>query len=101
VVSFAFAGIGRGLTKAEMEEPISWIARYCVARYAAYQTVWTTCQEYCAGTPFPDAWARIGELQFNLDPHKRSTSLHNCAENPIPSWRSEAWYGHVTLQQVR
>jgi hypothetical protein len=32
VVSFAFAGIGRGLTAASMEEPISALARYCVGR---------------------------------------------------------------------
>jgi len=99
VVSFAFAGIGRGLTEASMEMPISALARYCVGRYAAYHTVWTTCQEYCSGTPFPDAWARIAQLQWELDPHKRSTSLHNCASNPIPAWRAEPWYGHVTLQQ--
>jgi hypothetical protein len=61
--------------------------------------VWTTCQEYCAGTPYPDAWKRIGESQYYLDPHKRSTSLHNCYQNPLPTWRAEEWYGHVTLQQ--
>ena len=70
-----------------------------MARTAAFMTVWTTCQEYCAGTSFADAWARVAQTQFELDPHKRSTSLHNCASNPIPAWRGEAWYGHVTLQQ--
>ena len=43
--------------------------------------------------------SRIAALQYHLDPHKRSTSLHNCHCNPIPSWRGEEWYGHVTLQQ--
>ena len=70
-------------------------------RYSAFSTVWTTCQEYCAGDePWATtAWGKIASSQFDLDPHKRSTSLHNCASNPIPAWRGEAWYGHNTNQQ--
>eukprot|EP01043_Picozoa_sp_COSAG02_P013134 COSAG02_NODE_521_length_20750_cov_10.721079_5_plen_351_part_00 len=49
VVSFAFAGIGRGLTTESMVGPITDLAHYTTARYAGYSTVWTTCQEYCAG----------------------------------------------------
>ncbi len=37
--------------------------------------------------------------RYDLDPHRRPTSLHNCASNPLPAWRGEAWYSHVTLQQ--
>jgi hypothetical protein len=100
VVSLAFAGIGRGLPKDSGLEPaVTALARYAVARYAAYSTVWTTCQEYCTRDADADAWARVARSQWLLDPHKRSTSLHNCASNPIPSWRGEEWYGHVTLQQ--
>ena len=62
------------------------VFRYAVARYSAYSTVWTTCQEYCSGQghpPMVEAWGRIAALQHELDPHKRSTSLHNCASNPV------------------
>jgi hypothetical protein len=45
------------------------------------------------------AWGRIARVQFLGDPHKRSTSLHNCAWNPIPAWRGAEWYGHNTNQQ--
>lgn len=48
VVSFAFAGIGRGLTERTMVAPIMDLARYTTARYSGYHTVWTTCQEYCS-----------------------------------------------------
>ena len=105
VVSFAFAGIGRGLTNESMVPDIMALARYTTARYAGYSTVWTTCQEYCAGVsghaePWAvSAWGKIAESQWLLDPHKRSTSLHNCAWNPIPSWRGASWYGHNTNQQ--
>ena len=74
-------------------------SRYNVARYSAFATIWTTCQEYCAGTSFSDQWAEIAKVQYYLDPHHRSTSLHNCASNPLPVWRGDDWYGHVTLQQ--
>ena len=45
------------------------------------------------------AWGKIAESQWLLDPHKRSTSLHNCGWNPIPKFRGEEWYGHNTNQQ--
>ena len=100
VVSLAFAGIGRGLPEGSGLEPqVAALARYAVGRYAGYSTVWTTCQEYCTAGADADAWARIAKLQWGLDPLKRSTSLHNCYSNPIPSWRGEPWYGHVTHQQ--
>ena len=102
LVSLAFAGIGRGLprsTSAHDTPFIMSLARYAVARYAAYSTVWTTCQEYCTSNSDAEAWGRIAEVQWLLDPHKRSTSLHNCATNPPAPFRAENWYGHVTLQQ--
>lgn len=98
VVSLAFAGIGRGMPDATTEAPVTALARYAVARYAGFNTVWTTCQEYCANGDSA-AWGRVAESQFALDPLQRSTSLHNCASNPIPAWRNASWYGHVTMQQ--
>lgn len=50
VVSFAMAGIGRGLTNESQVPDIMALARYTTARYSGYSTVWTTCQEYCAAT---------------------------------------------------
>ena len=100
VVSMAWAGIGRGMTNVSLEAAIGALARYAVARYAAYSTVWTTCQEYCTQSDEVSlAWKRLAQLSWELDPLKRATSLHNCASNPIPVWRGESWYGHVTLQQ--
>eukprot|EP00041_Stephanoeca_diplocostata_P015512 m.296443 g.296443 ORF g.296443 m.296443 type:complete len:846 (+) comp20062_c0_seq2:121-2658(+) len=98
VVSLAYAGIGRGMPDTTNEPVATALARYAVARYSAFSTVWTTCQEYCANGDVA-AWGRVAKLQYELDPLKRSTSLHNCAQNPIPPWRNESWYGHVTLQQ--
>jgi len=98
VVSLAFAGIGRGMPDASTEPAVTALARYAVARYAGYSTVWTTCQEYCANGDSA-AWGRVAESQYALDPLKRSTSLHNCASNPVPTWRNASWYGHVTMQQ--
>jgi len=73
VVSLAFAGIGRGFTAPSQEPSIAALARYAVARYAGYSTVWTTCQEYCTvAAPLVAAWGRIAALQYELDPHKRS-----------------------------
>lgn len=97
VTSLAYAGIGRGMPTAEHEPAMLSLARYAVARYAAYPTVWTTCQEYCLGGDTA-AWAATAKLQYDLDPYKRSTSLHNCASNPI-AFHDQYWYGHVTLQQ--
>ena len=103
VVSLAFAGIGRGLTDAQQEAPLTALARYAVARYAGFHTVWTTCQEYCSASggraPLVAAWGRVAASQYALDPHKRSTSLHNCYQNPRPPWQGASWFGHATLQQ--
>ena len=27
------------------------------------------------------------------------TSLHNCFQNPVPTWQGAPWFGHATLQQ--
>jgi hypothetical protein len=57
VVSLAFAGIGRGMPTSEFEPQVAALARYAVARYAAFSTVWTTCQEYvhCGISTFASA----------------------------------------------
>ena len=99
VVSHAFAGIGRGMKSVDSEAMIKMIARYSVARYAAYPTVWTTCQEYCTqGANISAAWGRVAAYQYALDPYNRPNSLHNCFSNPI-AFHDEPWYTHVTLQQ--
>jgi hypothetical protein len=82
VTSLAYAGIGRGMPNADHLPSMQALARYAVARYAAYPTVWTTCQEYCQGGDV-DAWASVAKLQYDLDPYHRSTSLHSCSSNPV------------------
>jgi len=66
VTSLAYAGIGRGMPNAEHEPAMLSLARYAVARYAAYPTVWTTCQEYCDGGDVA-AWEATAKLQYDLD----------------------------------
>lgn len=90
VVSLAFAGIGRGMADDSYEPQLKALARYTVARYAGYSTVWTTCQEYCAcgnGSPShydarcSDAWMRVAKVQWELDP------LQVAKEKYEPTWK--------------
>ncbi|CAF0908748.1 unnamed protein product [Adineta steineri] len=94
-------GIGRSMKNSSVESDHKRLARYILARYGAYPTVWMTAQEYndeyagACGT----CWANVAAYVFDLDPYKRANSMHNAATNPI-AYHDQSWYGFVTLQQA-
>jgi hypothetical protein len=96
VISMA-QGIGRSMKDASVESDHKRLARYILARYGAYPTVWITAQEYSASACGP-CWANVSAYVFDLDPYNRANSMHNAAWNPI-SYHDQVWYGFVTLQQ--
>ena len=100
VISLA-QGIGRSMKNSSVEADHKRLARYLLARYGAYPTVWITAQEYNdgnAGSCGP-CWANVASYIFDLDPYKRANSMHNAATNVI-AYHDQAWYGFVTLQQA-
>ncbi|MDG0792181.1 DUF4038 domain-containing protein [Cohnella ginsengisoli] len=70
-------------------------ARYVVARYGAYPTVWLTSGEVGRGDPAQ--WSQVAAYAYGLDPYKRANSLHNEADNAI-RWHDQTWYGFAALQ---
>jgi len=100
VISLA-QGIGRSMRNSLSELDHKRLARYILARYGAYPTVWITAQEYNdghAGACGP-CWANVSAYVFDLDPYKRANSMHNAATNVI-AYHDQLWYGFVTLQQA-
>ena len=100
VISLA-QGIGRSMKNSSSEPDHKRLARYLLARYGAYPTVWITAQEYndaSAGSCGP-CWANVASYIFDLDPYKRANSMHNAATNVI-AYHDQPWYGFVTLQQA-
>ncbi|EDQ87766.1 uncharacterized protein MONBRDRAFT_26886 [Monosiga brevicollis MX1] len=90
-------GIGRSMpTNATLADHMR-LSKYFFARYAAFNTVWLTCQEYCTSTACPDCWATIAATIWSMDPYRRPNSMHNCATNPI-AYHDQPWYSFVTLQ---
>ncbi len=84
VVSFA-QEVGRSMKNASVEPNHKRLARYILARYGAYPTIWITAQEFdgvrsgnCA-----QCLADVAAEVYNLDPYKRANSLHNAYTNPI------------------
>ena len=98
VISFA-QGIGRSMTNSSGEADHKRLARYILARYGAYPTVWITAQEYNDFGACGACWANVASYVYGLDPYKRANSMHNGPTNPI-AYHDQAWYGFVTLQQA-
>ncbi len=99
VVSIA-QGIGLSMTTVTVEPDHRRLARYILARYGAYPTVWITAQEFddVRSGNCIQCWADVAAEVYNLDPYKRANSLHNAYTNPIV-FHDEVWYSFVTLQQ--
>ncbi|CAM4871197.1 unnamed protein product [Rotaria socialis] len=99
VISMA-QGIGRSMKNASAESDHKRLARYILARYGAYPTVWITAQEFndVASGACGQCWAHVAEYVYDLDPYKRANSMHNAYTNPIV-YHDQSWYGFVTLQQ--
>lgn len=71
------------------------LARYVVARYGAYPTVWMTSGEVGRGDPAQ--WSQVASYAYGLDPYQRANTIHNDADNPV-RWHDQSWYGFVALQ---
>jgi hypothetical protein len=99
VISMA-QGIGRSMKNASVEPDHKRLARYILARYGAYPTVWITAQEFNAvhSNSCAQCWANVAAYVYDLDPYKRANSLHNTYTNPIV-YHDQVWYGFVTLQE--
>ncbi len=73
-------------------------ARYVVARYGAYPTLWFTAGE--AGVGPIEEWISIAKYTKSIDPYDRVNTIHNSINNPDYSQYSEDmdWYD-VTYTQ--
>jgi len=71
------------------------LARYVLARYGAYPTVWTLAGEYIHGDA--SQWGALGEYISSIDPYDRVTTLHNGGLNEN-RFRDENWYDVDFLQ---
>ncbi|CAF4956306.1 unnamed protein product, partial [Rotaria sp. Silwood1] len=93
-------GIGRSMKNASAESDHKRLARYILARYGAYLTVWITTQEYndVHSGACGQYWANVAAYVYDLDPYKRANIMHNAYTNPIV-YHDQLWYGFVTLQQ--
>lgn len=96
VISLA-QGIGRSMQSSSSESDHKRLARYILARYGAYPTVWITVQEYNSAGACGPCWANVSAYVFDFDPYKRANSMHN-GYNVI-AYHDQLWYGFVTLQQ--
>lgn len=71
------------------------IARYIVARYGAYPTVWTGGGEYGQGSAA--SWKNVLDYTYSIDAYKRANTLHNDYTNTI-AFRGDAAYTFDFLQ---
>ncbi|CAF2955414.1 unnamed protein product [Rotaria sp. Silwood2] len=88
------------MKNASTESDHKRLARYILARYGAYPTVWITAQEFndVHSGSCGQCWANVAAYVYDLDPYKRANSMHNAYTNPIV-YHDQSWYGFVTLQQ--
>lgn len=76
------------------------MARYIVARYAAYPVVWLTCGEARMNSPY---WAEVARYIDAIDPYQHPTTLHSGVETQdfgykSDEYRGEDWFDFVMLQ---
>ncbi|MFG1707032.1 DUF4038 domain-containing protein [Nonomuraea sp. M3C6] len=103
VVDAIAMGVGSSLTDASKDllPEYQRLARYMVARYAAYPMVWLTAQEFDAPGNCAQCWEQVAQVFADTDPYRQPTTLHNY---PIYAGggvqpRDESWYGLVALQE--
>lgn len=92
-------GVGRSLRTSAGVADHRRLARYIIARYGAYPTVWLTAQEYDAFGTCGACWTQVAAYSYSLDPYKRANSVHNGPANNIANHDAD-WLGFVTLQQA-
>ena len=103
VVDAITMGVGSSLTDATADQLPEYqrLARYMVARYAAYPMVWLTAQEFDAPGNCAQCWEQVAQVFAATDPYNQPASLHNY---PIYAGggvepRDQSWYGLVALQE--
>ena len=92
-------GIGRSMSSDMQFSDHARLARYILARYGAFPTVWITCQEFNCPNSCADCWARVAAQIYDLDPYKRPNTLHQCTDVDPDYMRAELWHTFVALQQ--
>ncbi|MBR2861409.1 MAG: DUF4038 domain-containing protein [Clostridia bacterium] len=84
-------------------EPILKFARYCVARYACYPTIWITAQEITDlhYNTF-EIWKQVGDLVGKLDGYNRPNGAHmypmEYSDERAQSLDATPWHQWWTLQ---
>jgi len=84
------------------EEDYKRMARYIVARYGAYPTVWTGGGEYGQGSA--TSWKNVLDYTYSIDAYKRANTLHNDYTNTIAFRDDDAYHidflqsGHGALR---
>ena len=103
VVDAITMGVGSSLTNATKDQLPEYqrLARYMVARYAAYPMVWLTAQEFDAPGNCAECWEQVAQVFAASDPYRQPASLHNY---PVYAGggvepRDQSWYGLVALQE--
>ncbi|WP_432970460.1 DUF4038 domain-containing protein [Dactylosporangium sp. CA-233914] len=103
VVDALTMGVGSSLTDANKDQLPEYkrLARYLVARYAAYPMVWLTAQEFDQPGNCAQCWVQVAQVFADADPYRQPASLHNY---PIYAGggvepRDQPWYGFVALQE--
>ncbi|MFD2334124.1 DUF4038 domain-containing protein [Cohnella sp. GCM10020058] len=77
------------------EDDYKRMAKYIVARYGAYPTVWTGGGEYGQGSAA--SWKNVLDYTYAIDVYKRANTLHNDYTNTI-AFRNDNAY-HIDFLQ--
>lgn len=73
--------------------------RYLIARYAAYNIVWSVAGEYSFQSSQVNDWRAVGEEIHRCDPYGHPTSAHAGApESGSSDYQSEEWYDFSLVQ---
>lgn len=70
---------GRAIQPGSVEQ-YKQFARYMIARYGAYPTIWHTAGEAATGPIRP--WIEVAKYTKEIDPYDRVNTIHNRVDNP-------------------
>jgi hypothetical protein len=72
--------------------------RYLIARYAAYNVLWSVAGEYFF-TPDEQGWRKVGQMIDATDPYAHPTSLHSTAPHSgSRHYQRDHWYDFNLIQ---
>lgn len=84
--------------KAMKPDAVKRYWRYLIARYAAYNIIWSPTGEYLF-TWDVQGWRELGEDMDSFDPYGHPTSVHAIAPHSgSRHYQSEAWYDFNLIQ---